>query len=44
MVPAGPVVDDEIAALRPLLGPDDLIIDAGNANFHDTDPGQPKPK
>ena len=37
MVPAGPVVDDQIAALRPLLGADDLIIDAGNANFHDTD-------
>ena len=36
MVPAGPVVDDQIAALRPLLGPDDLIIDAGNANIHDT--------
>ncbi len=36
MVPAGPVVDDQIAALRRLLGPDDLIIDAGNANFHDT--------
>ena len=36
MVPAGPVVDDQIAALKPHLGPDDLIIDAGNANFHDT--------
>ncbi len=36
MVPAGKVVDDQMAALRPLLGPDDLIIDAGNANFHDT--------
>ena len=36
MVPAGPVVDDQIAALKPYLGPDDLIIDAGNANFHDT--------
>ncbi|WP_417606490.1 NADP-dependent phosphogluconate dehydrogenase [Primorskyibacter flagellatus] len=36
MVPAGQAVDDQIAALRPLLGPDDLIIDAGNANFHDT--------
>ncbi|MEM9636865.1 MAG: NAD(P)-binding domain-containing protein, partial [Pseudomonadota bacterium] len=36
MVPAGDIVDDQIAALRPLLGPDDLIIDAGNANFHDT--------
>ncbi len=37
MVPAGAAVDEQIAALRPLLGPDDLIIDAGNANFHDTD-------
>jgi 6-phosphogluconate dehydrogenase len=37
MVPAGPAVDDQIAALRPLLGKDDLIIDAGNAEFHDTE-------
>ena len=36
MVPAGQVVDDEIAALRPLLDKDDLIIDAGNALFSDT--------
>ena len=36
MVPAGEAVDQQIAALRPLLDPDDLIIDAGNANFHDT--------
>ncbi|MEL6207236.1 MAG: NADP-dependent phosphogluconate dehydrogenase, partial [Pseudomonadota bacterium] len=36
MVPAGDAVDEQIAALRPLLGDDDLIIDAGNANFHDT--------
>lgn len=36
MVPAGKVVDQQIAALRPLLDDDDLIIDAGNANFHDT--------
>ena len=36
MVPAGPVVDEMIASLRPLLGVDDMIIDAGNANFHDT--------
>ncbi len=36
MVPAGEAVDAQIAALRPLLGPEDLIIDAGNANFHDT--------
>jgi 6-phosphogluconate dehydrogenase len=36
MVPAGPAIDEQIAALRPLLEKDDLIIDAGNANFHDT--------
>ncbi len=36
MVPAGSAVDDQLAALGPLLGPDDLVIDAGNANFHDT--------
>ncbi|MBA3909441.1 MAG: phosphogluconate dehydrogenase (NADP(+)-dependent, decarboxylating) [Rhodobacter sp.] len=36
MVPAGQPVDDQIAALQPLIGPQDLIIDAGNANFHDT--------
>ncbi len=36
MVPAGKAVDDQIAALAPLLSADDLIIDAGNANFHDT--------
>lgn len=36
MVPAGEAVDDQIAALRPLLDDNDMIIDAGNANFHDT--------
>ncbi len=36
MVPAGPVVDDQLAALAPLLDAHDLVIDAGNANFHDT--------
>lgn len=36
MVPAGPAVDEQIAALAPLLAADDLVIDAGNANFHDT--------
>jgi 6-phosphogluconate dehydrogenase len=36
MVPAGEAVDQQIAALRPLLAADDLIIDAGNALFHDT--------
>ncbi|MFC2969461.1 NADP-dependent phosphogluconate dehydrogenase [Acidimangrovimonas pyrenivorans] len=37
MVPAGAPVDQQIAALRPLLEADDLIIDAGNADFHDTE-------
>lgn len=36
MVPAGKVVDDQIAALRPLIAPEDIIIDAGNANFGDS--------
>jgi len=36
MVPAGGPVDDQIAQLRPLLDPEDMIIDAGNANFHNT--------
>jgi 6-phosphogluconate dehydrogenase len=36
MVPAGQAVDDMIEALRPLMAADDLIIDAGNALFHDT--------
>ncbi|TAG19287.1 MAG: NADP-dependent phosphogluconate dehydrogenase [Rhodobacterales bacterium] len=36
MVPAGQAVDDQLAALAAYLGPDDLVIDAGNANFHDT--------
>ena len=36
MVPAGDPVDDQIAALRPLLDAGDMILDGGNANFHDT--------
>ncbi|RVT86978.1 NADP-dependent phosphogluconate dehydrogenase [Rhodobacteraceae bacterium CCMM004] len=36
MVPAGEAVDKQIAALRPLLSPGDVIVDGGNANFHDT--------
>ncbi|MCZ0961771.1 NADP-dependent phosphogluconate dehydrogenase [Paracoccus benzoatiresistens] len=36
MVPAGKPVDDQLAALAPLLDADDLVIDAGNADFHDT--------
>ena len=37
MVPAGPVVDQQIAALAPLLEDGDLIIDAGTANYVDTE-------
>jgi 6-phosphogluconate dehydrogenase len=36
MVPAGPIVDKQVEVLRPLLDDADVIIDAGNANFHDT--------
>jgi 6-phosphogluconate dehydrogenase len=36
MVPAGPAVDQQLEALAPYLGADDLVVDAGNANFHDT--------
>jgi 6-phosphogluconate dehydrogenase len=37
MVPAGDAVDEQIAALRPLASQGDILIDAGNANFHDTE-------
>ncbi len=36
MVQAGAAVDAVIEQLRPLLDKGDMIIDAGNANFHDT--------
>lgn len=36
MTKAGDPVDQTIAALRPLLKGNDIIIDAGNANFRDT--------
>src|SRR6187402_1082319 len=36
MVTAGDAVDQQIATLRPLLTADDILIDAGNANFRDT--------
>jgi 6-phosphogluconate dehydrogenase len=36
MVQAGAAVDAVIAQLVPLLDKGDMIIDAGNANFHDT--------
>jgi len=37
LVPAGRVVDHVIRDLMPLLEKDDLIIDAGNSHFKDTD-------
>jgi len=36
MIKAGDPVDEEMEKLRPYLGKGDIIIDAGNANFHDT--------
>ncbi|HEX6846479.1 MAG TPA: NADP-dependent phosphogluconate dehydrogenase [Chitinophagaceae bacterium] len=37
LVPAGKIVDDVIAELRPLLSKGDIIIDGGNSHFSDTD-------
>jgi len=36
MVKAGSAVDAVIEQIKPMLDPGDVIIDAGNANFHDT--------
>lgn len=36
MVPAGDVVDDLIAELRPLMARDDTLVDGGNSNYKDT--------
>ncbi len=36
MVPAGEITESTIAALTPLLGPGDLIIDGGNAHYPDS--------
>ncbi len=36
MVKAGEAVDEQIANLCEVLDSDDIIIDAGNANYHDT--------
>ena len=36
MVPAGPPVDQQIAALLPLLDKGDIIIDGGNSRYTDT--------
>lgn len=36
LVPAGDAVDSTISAIKPYLDKGDIIIDAGNSNFHDT--------
>ena len=36
MVPAGPIVDQTIATLRPHLAPGDTLIDGGNTLYKDT--------
>ncbi len=36
MIPAGAPVDDTIAALRPMLGRGDVLVDGGNSNFKDS--------
>jgi len=36
MIKAGQPVDEQMAALTPYLDSGDIMIDAGNANFHDT--------
>ena len=36
MVPAGKVVDSVIESLLPYLNKDDIIVDGGNSNWHDS--------
>ncbi|WP_313928849.1 phosphogluconate dehydrogenase (NAD(+)-dependent, decarboxylating) [Pseudoxanthomonas sp.] len=36
MVPAGQVVDDTLAQLRPLLTTGDIVVDGGNSNYKDS--------
>lgn len=36
MVQAGEAVDQQIAVLRPLIETGDILMDGGNANFHDS--------
>ncbi len=37
MVPAGAPVDDVLSRLDPLLGEGDVVVDAGNSHYDDTD-------
>jgi 6-phosphogluconate dehydrogenase len=36
MIPAGPLVDDVLTELKPLLLADDIVVDGGNSNFKDS--------
>ena len=36
MIPAGPLVDNVLTELKPLLLADDIVVDGGNSNFKDT--------
>jgi 6-phosphogluconate dehydrogenase len=36
MVPAGAITEDTIDSLAPLLTRGDVIVDGGNANYHDS--------
>ena len=37
MIKAGAAIDEQAALLEPTLGRGDILIDAGNADFHDTE-------
>src|SRR6478609_11391006 len=36
MVPAGKITEDTFQTLLSLVSPDDVIVDGGNSNFHDS--------
>jgi 6-phosphogluconate dehydrogenase len=36
MIPSGAPLDEVLDKVAPLMGPGDILIDAGNADFHDT--------
>jgi 6-phosphogluconate dehydrogenase len=36
MIPAGELVDDVLTQLKPLLSPNDIVIDGGNSNYKDS--------
>lgn len=36
MIPSGAPVEDAVSRIAPLMEPGDLVVDAGNSDFHDT--------